>query len=483
MHFLYSFCGIFLFFNTYLSVFSQCISSFPHTQDFQSSDGSWTPNAAGSWVWGNVTKPVINSSGSLCWTNNSLTTGYPANAQVHVTSPCYDFSSLTNPHLSCRVWWETERGWDGVNLQYSTNGGATWTRLGNFGDPVNCLNANWYNANSITWLDVPVANSSGWSGNITPITGSCTNGFGSGGWVLAQKCLPLALAGQPNVIFRFHLGAGSTCQDDGFAFDDFTIQESPIVPDFTYICIGANTLDFTGLANPCATAWSWNFGDPASGASNTSTLQNPSHIFTSGGTFTVTLTATNPCGRSAVIAQVIDVDNCTTLPVDLLGLKAQLAGTSVHLSWQKPSEINAVKHFYIQRSTDEVHFETIATTYSSETYYRDTPPQHSATIFYRLIKVDNDGTYQYSKAAQVRLSEKLPARVFPNPVHQGEPIRLEALAPESYVSVYDMQGRKCMEVISSQNYLEIPTHTFVKGLYWIRIQNGDTPQTLKIQVN
>ncbi|NND89030.1 MAG: T9SS type B sorting domain-containing protein, partial [Flavobacteriaceae bacterium] len=33
----------------------------------------------------------------------------------------------------------------------------------------------------------------------------------------------------------------------------------------------------------------WNFGDPASGAANTSTLSNPSHTFTSTGTFTVTL--------------------------------------------------------------------------------------------------------------------------------------------------------------------------------------------------
>lgn len=34
--------------------------------------------------------------------------------------------------------------------------------------------------------------------------------------------------------------------------------------------------------------WSWNFGDPGSGANNTSTLQNPSHAFSTGGTFTVT---------------------------------------------------------------------------------------------------------------------------------------------------------------------------------------------------
>jgi hypothetical protein len=39
-------------------------------------------------------------------------------------------------------------------------------------------------------------------------------------------------------------------------------------------------------------SWSWNFGDPASGANNTSTIQNPSHNFTAAGVYTVCLIAT-----------------------------------------------------------------------------------------------------------------------------------------------------------------------------------------------
>lgn len=42
-------------------------------------------------------------------------------------------------------------------------------------------------------------------------------------------------------------------------------------------------------ANVCAATFSWNFGDSASGANNTSTLANPSHTFSSAGTYTVTL--------------------------------------------------------------------------------------------------------------------------------------------------------------------------------------------------
>ena len=45
-------------------------------------------------------------------------------------------------------------------------------------------------------------------------------------------------------------------------------------------------------------SWSWDFGD-----TNTSTLQNPSHTYTSAGNYTVSLTATGP-GGAELHAQV-----------------------------------------------------------------------------------------------------------------------------------------------------------------------------------
>src|SRR5205085_12148206 len=40
---------------------------------------------------------------------------------------------------------------------------------------------------------------------------------------------------------------------------------------------------------------SWQFGDPASGLANTSTLASPTHTFSSGGTYTVQMILTRPC--------------------------------------------------------------------------------------------------------------------------------------------------------------------------------------------
>ncbi|MCX6317309.1 MAG: PKD domain-containing protein [Bacteroidetes bacterium] len=63
------------------------------------------------------------------------------------------------------------------------------------------------------------------------------------------------------------------------------------------------------LASGTITGWTWNFGDPASGANNTSTLQNPTHIFTGWGNYTVTLSVTTSNGcRSTTRTQTVFVN-------------------------------------------------------------------------------------------------------------------------------------------------------------------------------
>jgi subtilase family serine protease len=53
------------------------------------------------------------------------------------------------------------------------------------------------------------------------------------------------------------------------------------------------------------TGWLWNFGDPASGTANTSTLQTPTHVFGAPGMYSVSLTAANTVGSSRVVATLV----------------------------------------------------------------------------------------------------------------------------------------------------------------------------------
>jgi gliding motility-associated-like protein len=60
-------------------------------------------------------------------------------------------------------------------------------------------------------------------------------------------------------------------------------------------CIGT-AVQAEYFFNGTALSQSWDFGDPASGAANTSTLESPTHTFSSAGTYTVTVTVQTPDG-------------------------------------------------------------------------------------------------------------------------------------------------------------------------------------------
>lgn len=87
---------------------------------------------------------------------------------------------------------------------------------------------------------------------------------------------------------------------------------APVAPTaaFVYAPDSLNPLQIlfhdTSAGGP--TSWAWDFGDPASGAENSSTLQDPTHFFSGFGTFEVTLTATNAEGSSSVTQSITIVD-------------------------------------------------------------------------------------------------------------------------------------------------------------------------------
>ncbi|MBB2145267.1 PKD domain-containing protein [Pedobacter sp. LMG 31464] len=89
---------------------------------------------------------------------------------------------------------------------------------------------------------------------------------------------------------------------------DFTVDPLPeaLFTVATEECANQE-VTFTDASNPnvdgkVITKWFWDFGDPASGALNTSTEQNPKHAFTNQGTYTIKLSvgAENGCMSDVV---------------------------------------------------------------------------------------------------------------------------------------------------------------------------------------
>ena len=292
---------------------AQCgtvITTFPYIEDFESAP-AWTSGGANSdWEWGAPSHPTISGAGGgvNCWTVGNLTGSvYNNSEQSWIMSPCFDFTTLDYPWISFKIFWEDEYKFDGMVLQYSTNGGSSWSNLGAYGDAVNCFNDHWYNYNNVTYL-TSASPKHGWTGRTDPTSGSCQGSNGSLGWVTAKHCMS-ALAGLPDVRFRFLFGSGTTCNNfDGIAVDDILIENAPAnVADFTYTCAGANTVNFSNSSSPCPTGYLWNFGD-----GNTSSIQNPSHTYSSSGTYNVTLTSSGPCNAPGSVTIPVSILSITT---------------------------------------------------------------------------------------------------------------------------------------------------------------------------
>ncbi len=88
----------------------------------------------------------------------------------------------------------------------------------------------------------------------------------------------------------------------GYVFDTVIVSNTSLpVASFNY-----SQNFFTVLFNNTssnATSYHWNFGD-----GNTSNLSSPNHIYPTNGTYTVTLTAYNECGDSAVTTQIVVIN-------------------------------------------------------------------------------------------------------------------------------------------------------------------------------
>ncbi|MFM7288183.1 MAG: hypothetical protein ACKO18_02245, partial [Bacteroidota bacterium] len=189
--------------------------------------------ANNSWQRGTPTGPVITSAGggTQSWTTN-LNGDYNNNELSYLESPCLNLTTLTSPQVRFKIWWDSESGWDGTQLQYSTDGGVTWLVVGTVASGIN-----WYNS---ALTNGPGIGLSCWNGSAT--------GFppgGSQGWLTAQHNLP-SLAGVSGVKFRFMFVSDGSVTRDGIGIDDFRVSDPPPVE----AKLAAITAPLTGCGLP-----------------------------------------------------------------------------------------------------------------------------------------------------------------------------------------------------------------------------------------
>ena len=193
-----------------LEVSIPVISSFPYLQSFENEQYWQSGGSNSSWALGQPQGAVVSSAseGDKAWVTN-LSGIYNVYEGSWVRSPVFDLSGISLPVISFDLLVNTDPVEDGVCLQYSTNGGLTWTVIGQAGDP-----NNWYNSTWVTALYTTGQNN-GWSG---------TN---SNAWFNVKYFLPV-LAGEQEVFFRLFFGSTENFGlYEGIGFDHVKLFDQP----------------------------------------------------------------------------------------------------------------------------------------------------------------------------------------------------------------------------------------------------------------
>jgi PKD repeat protein len=194
-------------------------------------------------------------------------------------SETYDFSSVTNPNLTYDLAYAYYDQTNGSNVGYDTLGVAASTDCGA----------------SFFWLwkegGTQLATAGGLGIEFIP---SATD------W--QNKTLGLSsLIGQSSVQFAIIAknGFGNNLYIDNINISSVAIPVPPVAnftSNTTTICVG-ESITFTDQSTNTPTTWNWNF----SGLTPTSFIQNPNITFTTAGTYSVTLIATNADGSDSEI--------------------------------------------------------------------------------------------------------------------------------------------------------------------------------------
>lgn len=172
-----------------------------YVETFEMGAGDWvTGGTTSSWAWGTPSDSFITnaSSGSRAWVTG-LTTDYLVSEQSYLVSPCFDFSGFgTDPTLSFSYIHDTEPTNDHAFVEISTDGGATWEKLGLFG-----TGSNWYNDLAGDFWDGRSGAAGVWVRGSHPLTGA---------------------AGSDAVRLRVSFVSNATTQREGFGVDDVIVM-------------------------------------------------------------------------------------------------------------------------------------------------------------------------------------------------------------------------------------------------------------------
>lgn len=175
----------------------------------------------------------------------------------------------------------------------------------------------------------------------------------------------------------------------------------------------------------------------------------------------------------------------SVLPVELMDFSAKNISEKVEVKWVTTGEVNS-SHYLVERSTDGRHFESITNITSNNrqdiqsTYnFNDNIPP-AGIVYYRLVMVDKDGSFSYSKIVSLNIKNSK-SFVIDNVKLSASSsnVRINITSYQSLplsFAVVDAVGRivisKNMQLQPGGNSVVTAIPAINKGIYYVKMQVG-----------
>jgi PKD repeat protein len=253
-------------------------------------------------------------------------------------------------------------------------------------DVYTVANSSW-GENSITYANAPPMGSTS-SGSSGALTGGTWTSVDLSGLAAAAQGGPLSIglrttgsqrslasretSTPPQLVIQLSSGSGGAPTASFSASSTTPTAGAPV--------------SFTDTSGGAPTSWAWDFGD-----GSTSTLQNPSHTWSTSGTYTVTLVASNAYGDSAPATATIGVNADTISPTMPGNLTASaVSGSEIDLAWTASTDNIGVTGYEVFRDGSPVPLVTVG---SSTLGFHDTGLAPGSYHSYQVDAIDGAGNH------------------------------------------------------------------------------------------
>lgn len=169
------------------------------------------------------------SAGTVLNTASNSTNVYGTNLggihgdgnKFYLISRCYDISTLENTTVEFDMAFDIEQDWDLIYLEYSTNGGSTWSVLGLSTDP------DWYNSSRLpNGTDCFNCIGGQWTGEGNDLSTHSGGGRNRNSHAFSYPLAAFDATGsaESSIVFRFVYHADEAVAEEGAIIDNFVVN-------------------------------------------------------------------------------------------------------------------------------------------------------------------------------------------------------------------------------------------------------------------